>query len=139
MTILLCIWTSYCNTIFLHHIMQSHFCTTCHIYISYLALLLKKYLVFFSRTKFYPKCFWSTSGLDTTNHGQSLMSYAFLYSFFKFDQQLNHNEQSLIILCCFRFFKGKTPYSMTKVGMTVLVHGLAKELKDTGECTLKIN
>lgn len=31
-----------------------------------------------------------------------------------------------------RFFKGKTPYAITKVGMTVLVHGLANELKDTG-------
>ncbi|KAH9504951.1 Hydroxysteroid dehydrogenase-like protein 2 [Bulinus truncatus] len=31
-----------------------------------------------------------------------------------------------------RFFKGKTPYSMTKVAMTVLVHGLANELKGTG-------
>ncbi|CAH1783674.1 unnamed protein product [Owenia fusiformis] len=31
-----------------------------------------------------------------------------------------------------RFFKGKTPYSITKVGMTVLVHGLANELKGTG-------
>ncbi|XP_002733003.1 hydroxysteroid dehydrogenase-like protein 2 [Saccoglossus kowalevskii] len=31
-----------------------------------------------------------------------------------------------------RFFKGKTPYSMGKVGMTVLVHGLANELKGTG-------
>ncbi|KAK0040823.1 hydroxysteroid dehydrogenase-like protein 2 [Biomphalaria pfeifferi] len=31
-----------------------------------------------------------------------------------------------------RFFKGKTPYSMTKVAMTVLVHGLANELTGTG-------
>ncbi|XP_059147815.1 hydroxysteroid dehydrogenase-like protein 2 [Physella acuta] len=31
-----------------------------------------------------------------------------------------------------RFFKGKTPYSMTKVAMTVLVHGLANELQETG-------
>lgn len=31
-----------------------------------------------------------------------------------------------------RFFKGKTPYSVGKVGMTVLVHGLANELKGTG-------
>ncbi|XP_070574517.1 hydroxysteroid dehydrogenase-like protein 2 [Ptychodera flava] len=31
-----------------------------------------------------------------------------------------------------RFFKGKTPYSVGKVGMTVLVHGLANELQDTG-------
>lgn len=31
-----------------------------------------------------------------------------------------------------RFFKGKTPYAITKVGMTVLVHGLATELKGTG-------
>lgn len=31
-----------------------------------------------------------------------------------------------------RFFKGKTPYSMTKVAMTVLVHGLANELQGTG-------
>ncbi|KAK3085865.1 hypothetical protein FSP39_009815 [Pinctada imbricata] len=31
-----------------------------------------------------------------------------------------------------RFFKGKTPYAVTKVGMTVLVHGLANELTDTG-------
>ncbi|XP_033755446.1 hydroxysteroid dehydrogenase-like protein 2 [Pecten maximus] len=31
-----------------------------------------------------------------------------------------------------RFFKGKTPYSMSKVAMTVLVHGLANELQGTG-------
>lgn len=31
-----------------------------------------------------------------------------------------------------RFFKGKTPYSMTKVAQTILVHGLANELKGTG-------
>ncbi|XP_061197543.1 hydroxysteroid dehydrogenase-like protein 2 [Saccostrea echinata] len=31
-----------------------------------------------------------------------------------------------------RFFKGKTPYSISKIGMTVLTHGLANELKDTG-------
>ncbi|KAI8520168.1 hypothetical protein Bbelb_034250 [Branchiostoma belcheri] len=31
-----------------------------------------------------------------------------------------------------RFFKGKTPYAVTKVGMTVLVHGLARELENTG-------
>jgi len=31
-----------------------------------------------------------------------------------------------------RFFRGKTPYSVSKVGMTVLVHGLANELKGTG-------
>ena len=31
-----------------------------------------------------------------------------------------------------RFFKGKAPYAITKVGMTVLVHGMASELKDTG-------
>lgn len=31
-----------------------------------------------------------------------------------------------------RFFKGKTPYSISKVGMTVLTHGLANELKDSG-------
>ena len=31
-----------------------------------------------------------------------------------------------------RFFKGKTPYAMTKVGASVLVHGLADELKGTG-------
>jgi NAD(P)-dependent dehydrogenase (short-subunit alcohol dehydrogenase family) len=31
-----------------------------------------------------------------------------------------------------RFFRGKVGYAMTKVGMTVLVHGLAEELKDTG-------
>ncbi|XP_052233845.1 hydroxysteroid dehydrogenase-like protein 2 isoform X2 [Dreissena polymorpha] len=37
-----------------------------------------------------------------------------------------------------RFFKGKTPYSITKVGMTVLAMGLANELRDTGVsiCTL---
>ena len=37
--------------------------------------------------------------------------------------------------CCvnLRFFKGKTAYSATKVGMTVLVHGLAMELKGTGK------
>ena len=31
-----------------------------------------------------------------------------------------------------RFFLGKTPYAMTKVAMTVLVHGLATEIKGTG-------
>lgn len=31
-----------------------------------------------------------------------------------------------------RFFKGKTPYSMTKVASTVLVHGLANELVGSG-------
>ncbi|XP_005104217.1 hydroxysteroid dehydrogenase-like protein 2 [Aplysia californica] len=31
-----------------------------------------------------------------------------------------------------RFFKGKTPYSMTKIAMTTLVHGLANELAGTG-------
>ncbi|XP_064599287.1 hydroxysteroid dehydrogenase-like protein 2 [Liolophura sinensis] len=31
-----------------------------------------------------------------------------------------------------RFFKGKVPYSVGKVGMTVLVHGLATELENTG-------
>lgn len=31
-----------------------------------------------------------------------------------------------------RFFRGKVAYAMTKVGMTVLVHGLAEELKDSG-------
>ena len=31
-----------------------------------------------------------------------------------------------------RFFKGKTPYSVGKVGMTVLVHGLASEIQETG-------
>lgn len=31
-----------------------------------------------------------------------------------------------------RFFKGKTTYSMSKVAMTVLVHGLARELHGTG-------
>ncbi|OWF53514.1 hydroxysteroid dehydrogenase-like protein 2 [Mizuhopecten yessoensis] len=31
-----------------------------------------------------------------------------------------------------RFFKGKTTYAMSKVGMTVLVHGLANELRGTG-------
>lgn len=31
-----------------------------------------------------------------------------------------------------RFFKGKTPYSISKVGMTVLAKGMAHELKDTG-------
>ena len=31
-----------------------------------------------------------------------------------------------------RFFKGKTAYAATKVGMTVLVHGLGMELKGTG-------
>lgn len=31
-----------------------------------------------------------------------------------------------------RFFKGKTPYSISKVGMTVLAKGLAHELKGTG-------
>lgn len=31
-----------------------------------------------------------------------------------------------------RFFRGKTPYAITKVGMTVMVHGLANELKGTG-------
>ena len=30
-----------------------------------------------------------------------------------------------------RFFRGKTPYAMTKVAMTVLIMGLANELKDT--------
>ena len=30
-----------------------------------------------------------------------------------------------------RFFKGKTPYSMSKVAMTVLVKGLAHELEGT--------
>ena len=30
-----------------------------------------------------------------------------------------------------RFFKGKTPYSMTKVAMTVLMKGLSFELKNT--------
>ena len=43
------------------------------------------------------------------------------------------------LLCC-RFFKGKTPYAITKVGMTVLVHGMASELKDTGTlCTIDIH
>ncbi|KAK3759782.1 hypothetical protein RRG08_041737 [Elysia crispata] len=31
-----------------------------------------------------------------------------------------------------RFFKGKTPYAMTKVAATVLVHGLANELVGSG-------
>ncbi|KAL4235130.1 hypothetical protein ACF0H5_006768 [Mactra antiquata] len=31
-----------------------------------------------------------------------------------------------------RFFKGKTPYSISKVGMTILVKGLAHELTNTG-------
>ncbi|XP_060076409.1 hydroxysteroid dehydrogenase-like protein 2 [Ylistrum balloti] len=31
-----------------------------------------------------------------------------------------------------RFFKGKTTYAMSKVSMTVLVHGLANELQGTG-------
>lgn len=31
-----------------------------------------------------------------------------------------------------RFFKGKTPYSITKVGMTILAHGLGHELEGTG-------
>ncbi|XP_062616616.1 hydroxysteroid dehydrogenase-like protein 2 [Saccostrea cucullata] len=31
-----------------------------------------------------------------------------------------------------RFFKGKTPYSISKIGMTILTHGLANELKGTG-------
>jgi len=31
-----------------------------------------------------------------------------------------------------RFFRGKVAYAITKVGMTVLVHGLAEELKGTG-------
>ena len=31
-----------------------------------------------------------------------------------------------------RFFKGKTPYSISKVGMTILANGLANEIKDTG-------
>lgn len=31
-----------------------------------------------------------------------------------------------------RFFKGKTPYSISKVGMTVLAKGMANELSDTG-------
>lgn len=31
-----------------------------------------------------------------------------------------------------RFFKGKTPYSITKAGMTILAKGLANELTNTG-------
>lgn len=40
-----------------------------------------------------------------------------------------------VFLSWYRFFKGKTPYSISKVGMTVLTHGLANELKDTGLST----
>ncbi|ESO86497.1 hypothetical protein LOTGIDRAFT_220526 [Lottia gigantea] len=31
-----------------------------------------------------------------------------------------------------RFFEGKTPYSISKIGVSILTQGLAKELKDTG-------
>jgi len=48
---------------------------------------------------------------------------------------LDRNSGKLIVISppiYNRFFKGKTPYSMTKVSMTVLVHGLANELTNTG-------
>ncbi|BFZ19475.1 hypothetical protein BsWGS_22514 [Bradybaena similaris] len=48
---------------------------------------------------------------------------------------LQRKHGRLILVCppiYNRFFKGKTPYSMTKVAMTVLVHGLANELAGTG-------
>ena len=37
-----------------------------------------------------------------------------------------------------RFFKGKTPYSITKVGMTVLVKGLSFELKNTNTSVVSL-
>ena len=33
----------------------------------------------------------------------------------------------------YRFLKGKTPYAMSKVAATVLVHGLANELVGSGQ------
>jgi hypothetical protein len=39
----------------------------------------------------------------------------------------------------YRFFKGKAPYAITKVGMTVLVHGMASELKESVVCTYSLD
>lgn len=48
---------------------------------------------------------------------------------------LKQNSGKILLVCppiYNRFFKGKTPYAVTKCGMTILVHGLANELKETG-------
>jgi len=49
---------------------------------------------------------------------------------------MTHRKSGRIIIVAppiySRFFKGKTPYSMTKIASTVLVHGLANELAGTG-------
>lgn len=39
----------------------------------------------------------------------------------------------------FRFFKGKTPYSISKVGMTILAKGLADEIKNTGNNLINLD
>ena len=35
-----------------------------------------------------------------------------------------------------RFFKGKTPYAISKIGMTILTNGLGYELRKSGQFVL---
>lgn len=83
-----------------------------------------------SRFFFSFKTFWGRKSIFHRTLWQNLwIWFNVIYWFF-----LN----LLPILVCVswhRFFKGKTPYSISKVGMTVLTHGLANELKDTGLST----
>ena len=38
-----------------------------------------------------------------------------------------------------RFFKGKTPYAISKIGMSILVQGLSTELTGTGKCIARFS